>query len=240
MSLTLLSCRMASALQVSEEDGRIEITARNAGSAKEGSAAFEMREGDFLVFESGVESGGIGVSLTKENEENPVYEHSFEKPSMTEVLLEEGRYELYYEILSVGTNGTLTVRKASAEQKESETDGENAVGKVLGDYVNDRCMIHVEEFENGEERFTVHWGSSVSEYSEWIMSGPLEMDTMTVNYRNAVRKNIRMKEDGTAESETVVYQDGRGFFRFDGAKLYWNDEEEQIADNMEFGFAIVD
>ena len=238
--LALASCVQQSSLDMVQEDDRIELTASNAGPAREASAELEIQNGEFLEVKSGVETGGIGMTVTRQASGQAVFERTFEKTETAELPLEEGTYEVFLEVLNAGTNGTLTIRRVQLDSQGKPAEEQSLSAKDLGDYVCDRCMIHVEELENGEERFTVRWGSSVSEYSEWVMSGPLEPDTQTVNYRNAVRKNITVENHGGVESEETVYQNGRGFFRFDGAKLYWNDEEEHIADNMEFGFAIVD
>ncbi|MBR2760786.1 MAG: hypothetical protein IKD66_06405 [Solobacterium sp.] len=244
LAACLTACGMHSSYEeVKKEDGLM-ITAQNAGSAKESRTEIEVKKNEGLRIDSAVESGGIEVTVTGNASADPAFHQIFETKQQLEVPLEEGVYEIVCEVINIGTYGRLSIQKTvlegNSEPAEEEESGQNPVMNFIGDYVNDRCFVHVEAKGKNNAEFRIHWSSSVSEYSDWTMSGPLDPDTLTVRYDNAVKKNITVKEDGSAESEKTVYENGKGSFRFEGGSLIWNDEEESPESEMRLGFAIVD
>ena len=57
-----------------------------------------------------------------------------------------------------------------------------------------------------------------------------------MDYADCVRKDVVYNEDGTIESETIVYENGSGTITFSSEdySLTWDDAEEHIADGMIF------
>ena len=113
-------------------------------------------------------------------------------------------------------------------------DGQNPVMNFIGVYGGGRPSILVECEGQENAKFTVTWGSSAFESSEWTMSGKLDLDTLTVAYDNCTRIDRVFKEDGSAETETVVYENGTGRVVFDAEhySLTWEDDQEHMADGM--------
>ena len=55
-----------------------------------------------------------------------------------------------------------------------EEDGQNPVMNFVGNYTCDRAAMLVEADGTENAKFTVTWGSSAWEHSEWTMSGKLD------------------------------------------------------------------
>ena len=49
-----------------------------------------------------------------------------------------------------------------------------------------------------------------------------------------MRKDVAFAEDGSVDSETVVYENGFGTIHFENDNLFWKDDEEHMADDMVF------
>ena len=118
----------------------------------------------------------------------------------------------------------------------SEEEGQNPMMNFVGNYTCDRAAMLVEAEGSENAKITVTWGSSAWEHSEWTMSGKLDTETLTVDYTDCVRRDIVYNEDGTIESETVVYENGAGTITFSAEdySLTWDDAEEHAADGMIF------
>lgn len=127
-----------------------------------------------------------------------------------------------------------------SEAGEAETaaadDGQNPVMNFVGTYASGRASILVEADGADGAKFTVTWGSSAWEHSEWVMSGRFDPETLTVEYSDCVRTDVEFAEDGSVKSETVVYENGFGTVRFDAddGSLRWKDDKEHMADDMVF------
>ena len=100
-----------------------------------------------------------------------------------------------------------TDRSAEAENNTEESveeDGQNPVMNFIGFYRADRASILVEAEGKDGAKFTVTWGSSYNERSEWIMSGRFDTDTLTVAYDNCVRTDCVFAEDGSVKEAHCV------------------------------------
>ncbi len=114
LAVLLVSCGMPSSLDIAEDNDRIEISAQNAKSVWEGSAEIKLEQGEQLIIESGVESGGIGVTIRLRDDGSSaafVFEEIFDHPEERVLQMEPGLYEVMYEVTDIGTYGTLTIRK---------------------------------------------------------------------------------------------------------------------------------
>lgn len=111
------------------------------------------------------------------------------------------------------------------------TPGEAAPQELAGAYVNGRCHIDVTA-EETEMRFKISWSGSAKDVAVWEMSGAFDPSTQTVAYENCTRTDHEYGADG-ADTGTVIFENGKGVFRFADGKLIWQDEQEEW-DDMEF------
>ncbi len=121
---------------------------------------------------------------------------------------------------------------------DAEDDGQNPVMNFVGLYQADRASMKVEAEGTDGAKLQVHWGSSAWESTEWAMSGKLDPQTLTVTYDNCVRTDRVYSQDGSEYTDTVVYEDGTGrvIFNPQDNSLIWEDDKENAADGMVFGF----
>ena len=117
-------------------------------------------------------------------------------------------------------------------------EGQNPVMNFVGNYQADRASMLVEAEGAENAKFTVNWGSSAWENSEWVMSGKLDQETLSVTYDNCVRTDRVYGDDGSVTKETVVFENGKGRISFNakGNSITWEDDQEHIADGKVFSF----
>ena len=117
-------------------------------------------------------------------------------------------------------------------------EGQNPVMNFVGNYQADRASMLVEAEGAENAKFTVNWGSSAWENSEWVMSGKLDRETLSVTYDNCVRTDRVYGDDGSVTKETVVFENGKGRISFNakGNSITWEDDQEHIADGKVFSF----
>lgn len=122
-----------------------------------------------------------------------------------------------------------------------EEDGQNPVMNFVGTYQADRASMLVEAEGADTAKFTVLWGSSAWESSEWVMNGKLDPDTLTVSYDNCVRTDRVYSQDGSDYTDTVIFENGKGrvAFHAEDNSLTWEDDRQHIADGMVFRFVPV-
>lgn len=137
---------------------------------------------------------------------------------------------------------TADAAEETALPEVTEEDGQNPIMNFVGIYARDRASIEVGATDQIDGvKITVTWGSSASEHSEWVMTGRFDTETLTVAYADCVRTDYVFKEDGSVDTETVVYENGTGTITFsdeDGLTLTWDDEMEHMADDMIFDYAV--
>ncbi|MBR3202471.1 MAG: hypothetical protein IKF60_02665 [Solobacterium sp.] len=245
---TMTGCK-ASKLSVdltADGEGLI-LTAENAKADSACTSSITVNEGDLVTVSSELTKGAVKIRVTHATEETPsdsdeaAVEWEFDGPSSIDYTLEPGEYNVSFTVTSEGATGNITVTKqagAAPVAESGEGDGQNPIMNFVGTYAKDRASILVEADGMQESKFTIMWGSSAAETSEWTMSGVLNTETLTVDYTNGVRKNLVFNEDGSVASEEIVYENGKGSFKFDGTnKLVWTDEQEHAADDMIFEYA---
>ena len=239
---TLAACASGKGQFSTEIVGDGEGLTVNADGAGKGTAAgtsIDVLEGEHLRVTASVTSGAIQLTVTGADNSEPSVDYTFtENGQEVEYDVAPGSYQILYSAAEKNTTGTVTtVRVAAADAAEG--DGQNPVMNFAGTYAMDRCAIEVTSSGKDGAVFHINWGSSASEHTEWDMSGTFDPDTLTVAYSDAVKRDVVFKEDGTAESDTVIYSDGTGTFTFNDKDntLVWKDEKEHAADDMVFGFA---
>ena len=232
---------------LTDDDQGIILTAENAGKGTSAGSGFDVLEGEHVVVTGNVTSGAVEVRIVRDGNDEPSVEWTFTgTDEEIEYDLEPGSYMIGFTAGENKTTGTVSALKKvfeAPETAEPAADGQNPIMNFIGTYAKDRCSIEVSAADDKDgAEFLVRWGSSAAEHSEWHMSGTFDAKTLTVNYDNCEKKDVVFKEDGTIESETVVYENGKGSFTFSegDASLIWNDEEEHAADDMIFGWALAD
>ena len=233
--------------QLTDDDQGLILTAENAGKGTAAGSEIDVLEGERFVVTGNVTSGSVQFRMVKNGNDDPLVEWTFTgTEEEIEYDVDPGSYMIGFTAVENKTTGTVSaVKKTDAVPEASGTaeDGQNPIMNFIGTYAKDRCFIEVSAADDKDgAEFSVRWSSSAWEHSEWHMSGTFDTETLTVNYANCEKKDVVFKEDGTVESETVVYENGKGSFTFNegDASLIWNDEEEHQADGIVFGWALAE
>ena len=222
------------------ENGDLIVTADNADISSAVGCEYDIAEGDTVTVTSEVTKGGITFTMVKAGStaDTPAVKWEFTEAGTTDYQVDPGTYMVMFESTQKHTTGKMTFHITHSEAKTAdEGDGQNPTMNFVGTYAKDRCSILVEAQGQNNAKFTVMWGSSAAEHSEWTMSGKLDTETLTVDYTDCVKKDVVFKEDGTIDTETVIYENGTGTFKFDGSTLTWTDNNENAADGMVFEYA---
>ena len=203
----------------------------------------DIAEGEMIVVTSTISKGAVTFRAVKDSDsadQKPTVEWEFNSESEIEYELEPGNYLFGFTVTGKGATGTITVTKKANPNATVTTDasgdGQNPVMNFVGTYASGRCSILVEPDGDENAKFTVMWGSSAAETTEWTMSGKLNTETLTVDYTDCVKKNLVFNQDGNVETEDVVYENGTGTITFDGSTLIWVDNEENAAEDMVFEY----
>lgn len=224
------------------EDGRsLTLTAENADKGTSAGRTIEVLEGERVIVSGNITSGAVQFRMLRDGSEKPSVDLTFMGMNeKIEYSMAPGSYMVSF---IAGENKTSGIVSAEKKVISPLKDGENPIKHFIGVYAKEGCLIEVSAADSKDRaQFFVRWGSIAAELSEWHMSGTFDTETQTVHYENCEKKNVVLKEDRTAASETVVYENGKGSFQFSGSdsSLIWNDEEEHQADGMTFGWAIID
>lgn len=105
-------------------------------------------------------------------------------------------------------------------------DPHNPTLAFIGRYSADRAFATVQADGAENARITIDWANSAQEQVEWVIVGPLDSATMTVNYTDCVKTTRVYSSTGAVESETVDYTDGTGRIVFgDNATFSWEEDQ---------------
>ena len=123
----------------------------------------------------------------------------------------------------------LTFEWAETVPPEEE-DGQNPVMNWIGKYVYGRATATVTCEGTDSARIEIDWRTSNAEHAIWEIVGKLDLDTLTVSYTGAVKKNQVWDENGLV-SEDVIYEDGTGTIRFsEGTSFTWHEDQSEYGD----------
>ncbi len=141
-------------------------------------------------------------TLCLEDGENVMDEETFklialEMEELTSVVMTEDELAAFYEGLSGAYEDSYSQR-ASCEVTAKGSEG---------------------------AQITVHWGDSAWTHYAWTMTVKLGEDGLL--YYDDCALNIHTADDSGNETMENVYENGRGFFSYDGEKLYWNGAEDE-------------
>jgi len=114
------------------------------------------------------------------------------------------------------------VKDAKQDTGTSDLTDEE-LNALVGDYtdsVSQRATLNIAKGEGKSLVFTIHWGSSADEATEWKMTGTYDPATYHFDYANGVKTNIKTV-DGK-ETKEEVYNNGTGYFSIEGGALTWH------------------
>ena len=119
---------------------------------------------------------------------------------------------------------------------EDPNGGQDAIMNYVGVYGSGRATATVESAGNGKGKVTITWPSSASETTEWVMTGPFDSQSLTIDYTKGVKTNHVFDSKGNDKS-TVEYKDGTGTITFkQNGKFTWEDDKEDAGNGMTFTF----
>ncbi len=131
-------------------------------------------------------------------------------------------------LLAAGAIAVSLVQPVPAE------DGQNPVMNFIGSYQAGRCSAQVEAVGNEGAQVTLMWVNSAFAATEWNMSGVFDPETMVLSYEDGTRIEHEADENGT-DTTQVIYENGKGSFRFDENLTFtWDDQEEHAGDGLVF------
>ena len=124
------------------------------------------------------------------------------------------------------------------EETEETDDGQNPVMNFIGPYESGRARATVEADGMKDAKITIEWSNSAFDLRKWEIKGEFDLDTLTVNYEDAVVTDVAYNSDGEIESEETVSENDAGSVAFNGETLsfIWNDGLVEQED-MEFVWA---
>lgn len=132
------------------------------------------------------------------------------------------------------TGAEAAQEAVTGEESASDEDGQNPVMNFIGNYVCDRARALVECTGRDGAKVTIEWAGSARDLARWEMEGPLDTDTLEVEYSGCVKTVLSFDEEGRIIKEDVEYEDGTGTITFtaDGG-FVWHDGKGEN-DDMAF------
>ena len=256
--LGLAACGTGSVLgsEIIEETGFLKITAVNA-SDSEVNGHVSLGEGDCLLVSPMLDKGYFRLRVYPEGKrDEALLDLRLDGRVLSTYPLDPGDYEL---VVSGGNRatGSMTVGPYSTEKFQAENDalaealeeamttpgpdedGQNPVMNFVGPYAADRANMLVEPLGDNGAVVQVSWANSAAEQVVWTMSGPLDADTLTMEYADCVKTTRVYQSDGSVASETVEYENGTGRILFNGtdSTIAWEDDQENAGDGLVFVFS---
>ena len=112
--------------------------------------------------------------------------------------------------------------------------GEEFVGEWQDSYSQRAVMSVKKTAETGVYDVLIHWGGSYNSATQWRMKAVAGAQDEILQYENGVKAEITFPDDGSEEQETVVWDNGSGYFMFRDGYLTWYDEKEPQAADCRF------
>ena len=141
-------------------------------------------------------------------------------------------------LCACGNEGDAGNPAASADDAaivEADADGQNPVMNFIGDYQCDRAHALVECVDKDSALITIDWGGSAWELARWVIVGPLDLDTLTIEYSGCTKSILTYNDEGELVSEEVEYDDGTGTIIFnDDGTFTWHEDQSEYGQDMLF------
>ena len=87
----------------------------------------------------------------------------------------------------------------------------------------------------GDDSFLIEvwWPNNAAEHSEWTMYATYDPASKTLSYRDAVKHDYTLKDNGEVDTDVTAYTDGTGSIVIvDYNTIKWNDDVDHIADEI--------
>ncbi len=118
---------------------------------------------------------------------------------------------------------------------EEDPGWQNPVMNFCGNYQCDRARATVECLGYDEAWITIEWGSSAWELARWDIVGPLDTDTLTINYSGVTKSIVTYDDNGEIKSQEPEYEDGTGTITFHNDGTFtWHEDQSAYGDDMVF------
>ena len=135
-----------------------------------------------------------------------------------------------------------------AEQKEGAgsyyDDTQNPAMNWAGPYTDTnskgRTMLLYSGSEDGTDCLvTITDTPSPDKMTDWMMTGELDTETLTITYTSCTKTEYELDADGNIVSENKIYEDGTGSFVIDeeDQTLTWIDDKEDAGKGSLFVFS---
>ena len=145
----------------------------------------------------------------------------------------DGIGDVVADVLDAGNEGESDL--TWNDDDESLEDGQNPVMNFVGEYQSDRAHALVECTGSDGALITIDWGGSAWETAQWVISGVLDLDTLTLEYADGVKSILTYDDDGALVSEETEYEDGTGTIVFnDDGTFTWHDDQSEYGEDMVF------
>ena len=115
---------------------------------------------------------------------------------------------------------------------EQPDAGENAITDIAGSWQDDAGQ-HVYLSITGSPTtiydIAVNHTLSASRFEVWNLSGVWDSQAKRMTYQDASKRRVSKNVDG-AESDSVVFTNGKGYFALEGNRLRWHDNQREASE----------
>lgn len=118
---------------------------------------------------------------------------------------------------------------------EEDPDWQNPVMNFVGEYQCDRAHATVECLGYDEAWISIEWGSSARETTNWVISGRLDTDTLSIEYTGCAKTDFIYDDNGEIKSDESEYEEVPGAVVFhDDGTFTWRRDLSEPGDDMLF------
>ena len=118
--------------------------------------------------------------------------------------------------------------KDDLEDSFGDEEEPDPVKSFLGTYRNDQCSVTVEAEKSSSVQVKALWHENDKSGFEWTLTGSFHVDTLRINYKNAIKRRGTFTSDNTFISEETVFEDGSGYLEFNiDNSMTWHDTQDK-------------
>ena len=122
-------------------------------------------------------------------------------------------------------------------------DSQNPLVNWAGPYVDENNKDLTMEIMSGSEEeqncgIFITKDTDVNKSTVWSMSGDFNEQTMTIEFKDCVKKEVTYDNDGNQVSEETIYENGTGKLEIDEEEqtIHWVDDKEDAGKDSSFIF----
>ena len=102
-----------------------------------------------------------------------------------------------------------------------------------GQYYAGKGNLSITYEGNDEFLIEVWWGIDAASHGEWVMTATYDPGIRTLSYKDCVKHEYTLKDNGEVDTDETVYTDGTGTIKIvDYNTILWTDDKEHIADDV--------